>query len=624
MNESIYYLSIQSTSLAHYMSKALILSSRFYKNRPTDIQDIESDYLILSKNKFLNNSNCSIELVLEKEEIDTLVEIENTNIFLYSKPIPISRIKQIYFIDEIQKLKTIDNINRGTAFIPTILSKVIAEENINVDIVIKDKFNYSDELESKIKTYNHVLGGLAFVKHTLDGEYTKNYFSILSHFNSSIGKKNRLAGYDGAFTHKGKVWDKLSPLIYENISEDDVERYAKEEDITIEKSNGVFKYENINNKSITYKLAILNTYGEDSSKRKKTNDLISDCKNGRIPNEKQEGIALIFGINNGYSSFRNSYDKKIVKFKMESLLDYYTIESVFQYVINDKKDNGKFEYIDSLFPNEELVLDISGKAFDLEEYLVNITKYFKENIFNMSLKELLDNLINKFKKKFNEEMNKKDSELKNIKFKIAELNQEVVTKENKLQKQQNIVNQLNEKNDFLNQKLEERDNNINELNKFIEDKDKSISSLKQEVKTKDNELKEQESIIEQLNKDKNILNQKLEEKEKNINTLKNDKKELNKCINEKNIELESLNQNMDNKVQQINNLNKSIENKDDKVTFDEEKERIIIEQTLESYIEYDRKKAPELKKIAKEKGIKYTNKSDTIKSILVHKDNRLL
>ena len=59
MNKYIYYLSIKSTSLAHYFGKALILPSRFYKNR----QSIEDDYLVLSKNKFLNNSNCSIKLV---------------------------------------------------------------------------------------------------------------------------------------------------------------------------------------------------------------------------------------------------------------------------------------------------------------------------------------------------------------------------------------------------------------------------------------------------------------------------------------------------------------------------------------------------------------------------------
>jgi len=534
MNENIYYIPIQSTSLAHYFGKALILPTRFYKKRPSDIQNINSDYLVLSKKKFLNNSNCSIELVLDEEEVNYLSKIKDDNTFLYSKPIPISRIKQVYFRDEIQKLKTIDNINRGTAFIPTTLTKVIEEENINIDIIVRDTFNYSSELESKIKTYNHILGGLTFVKYTLEGKYSENYFSILSHFNSYIinnyiEKKNIFKGYDGAFTYIGKVWDKLSPLIYENISENDVERYAKEENISIDKSNGVFKYELLNEnniKSLTYKLAILNIYGEDSNKRKKTDDLISDCKNGKIPKEKQEDIALIYGINHGYSSFRNQYNKKIVKFKMESLLDYYTIESVFQYVINDKKDNEKFEYIDEIFPDEELVLDIGKEAFNIEAYSTNIFKYFTEKILYVPLKELFHNIINQFKNTFIEEMNKKDSKLENMKLKIEELNQKNVSKEEEIQTINNDMNVT---------------------------KDKEIKALKEK----------------------------------------------------------------------ITELKKSIENIDNKVTFDEEKERIIIEQTLETYLKYDSKKAPEIKKIAKERGLEYTNKSDTIKLILTCKDNRL-
>jgi len=542
MNENIYYIPIQSTSLAHYFAKALILPTRFYKNKPSDIQNIDSDYIVLSKNKFLNDSNCSIELILNKEEVNHLNELEKNTTYLYSKPIPISRIKQVYFRDETQKLKTIDNISRGTAFIPETLSKVIEEASTNIDIVLKDTFKYTPELESKIKTYNHVLGGLSFVKYTFNREYNKNYFSILSHFNNLIKNKinNRFNKYDGAFTHNGDFWSKLSPLLYKNILEEDVLNFADQEKLTIEKSNGIFKYENINNQSITYKLAILNIYGEDSNKRKKTNDLISDCKNGKIPKEKQEGIALIYGINNGYSSFRNQYDKKIVKFKMESLLDYYTVESVFQYVINDKKDNEKFEYIDKIFPDKELVLDIEKEAFDIEKYSRNIFKYFTENVINVPLKELSLNIINRFKNTFIEEMNQKDSEVK-------ELSQNKNILEKNIQKK-------NEENNSLKQQLE----NMQHSSKDLE---KENNDLKQNIKALEEELTE---------------------------------------------------------------LKKSIENTDNKVTFDEKKERIIIEQTLETYLKYDSKKVPELRKIAKEKGIKFTNKSDTIKLILTHKDNRLL
>jgi len=406
MNKNIYYLSINDTSLAHYMSKAIILPSKFYKNRPKDFQDTTQNCLILSKEKFINKSNCSVELILNEEEKKYLTELKNKNIYFYSYPIPISRINRIYFFDKIQKLRTIDNINRGTAFIPEKLIEVIEKNNININIINNNNLNYGLELESRIKTYNHILGGLAFVRYTIDGEYTKNYFSILSHFNNFIKSQivTRYDKYDGAFTHSGEFWSRLSPLLYQHILEQDVLKFSKQENVYIEKLNGIFKYENINNKTITYKLAILNTYGEESSNRKKTNDLISDCKNGKIPKDKQEGISLIYGINNGYSSFRNQYDKKIVKFKMDSLLDYYTIESVFQYVINEQKNNQKFEYIDENFSDDKSILDIQ-----------------KENKETISPVEKLKIDFQEFKILFNKEITKKDKEIEELRNRIEEV-----------------------------------------------------------------------------------------------------------------------------------------------------------------------------------------------------------
>ena len=107
----------------------------------------------------------------------------------------------------------------------------------------------------------------------------------------------------------------FTPLLYEDITEQDVLTFSQKENIGINKLNGIFKYEAIKDSSITYKLAILSVYGEDSTKRKKTNDLISDCNNMKIPKNKQEGIALIYGINNGYSAFYNTYDKKNSKIR---------------------------------------------------------------------------------------------------------------------------------------------------------------------------------------------------------------------------------------------------------------------------------------------------------------------
>lgn len=407
MNQNIYYLSIQSTSLAHYLNMAIILPSRFYKNRPSDIQNTSNDYLILSKEKFLNDSTCSIEIILTDNEMKNIIQQNQENIFLYSNPIPISRIKKIYFIDETQKLITLDNINKGTAFISETIISIDKKQDYTYKIEENIDFEYSNELEEKIKLYNQFLGGLAFVRYDMEGKYLKNYFSILSYFNNSIKKlyqnyNNQIyTKYNGAFTSKGDFWSILSPLLYKEISDNDVYHFSKKENVSIKKSNGIFQYQSVNNKdSITYKIAILNTYGEDSSKRKSTNDLINDCKNGKIPTEKIEGISLIFGINNGYSNFRNQYNKKIVKFKMDSLLDYYTIESIFQYILNDTKDNQNFEYIDNIFSDEKLIIDM---PLDKDITIKELNEKFQEFqiIFDKKLIEKdkeIEQLQNKLKK----------------------------------------------------------------------------------------------------------------------------------------------------------------------------------------------------------------------------------
>ena len=87
-----------------------------------------------------------------------------------------------------QKTKTISQINRGAGFVPESLTSITKKENsymININKVIDVKnFKYPEELETKIKTYNQMLGGIAFMRFSIfKNEYSSNYFSTLSFFN---------------------------------------------------------------------------------------------------------------------------------------------------------------------------------------------------------------------------------------------------------------------------------------------------------------------------------------------------------------------------------------------------------------------------------------------------------
>ncbi|RLA78983.1 MAG: hypothetical protein DRG78_13860 [Epsilonproteobacteria bacterium] len=446
MNYKIYYLPINSTSLSHYISKAIMLPSRFYTNRPLDIQSEIGDYILLSNKKIINNTDCSIEVVINNEENKNYIEAtDDPNIFIYKRPIPISRIKSLSFIDELQKTITLSQINRGAGFIPEILANIIVKENndsIDISKVINIKnFKYNAELETEIKTYNQILGGIAFMRFSIfNNEYSSNYFSTLSFFNKIIEEKYKINNKDiytgliGAFTGNGsKMWTQLYPLIYEDIINKDVEDSALRDNINIEKSNGIFKYELLaENHSLTYKLAILNIYGKGKNKRKSIEDLILDFKNGKIPEDKIEGISLIFGINSGYSNFYNQYTlngiKKIVKFKLNSQFDYYTIESIFQYIFNDKKENRKFEYIDEWCPNnnvknasnifEEIVIKEQNNQILSLEYLQNILQQ------DLKVSEIIKKVFHDTKKEVN------NYELNSIVEEKDEIIQDLITNEN--------------------------------------------------------------------------------------------------------------------------------------------------------------------------------------------------
>ncbi|MDQ7046618.1 MAG: hypothetical protein Q9M39_03010 [Sulfurovum sp.] len=209
-------------------------------------------------------------------------------------------------------------------------------------------------------------------------------------------------------------------FIIRKISQKDVDNIAKKENVIIEKLNGIFQYQDVDKiNSITYKLAILHNYGEDSTKRKKTNDLLYEFKTGKIPKDKVEGISLIYGINNGYSSFYNFYDKKIVKFKMDSLLDYYIIESIFQHIINESKENREFKYIATIFPEQKLILSVDNIKQKEEKYqsLESLLSFVKNSIFEMTPKELITKIWKEFKKLLDE----KDSEIQELNNKVLQL-----------------------------------------------------------------------------------------------------------------------------------------------------------------------------------------------------------
>lgn len=359
--EKKYYLPINSTSLAYYFGNACIKPGKYFDNKPDDLQDKFNDFILITTCFGTQQTDCCLELVLTKQEIEDLNDINN-GWFLYDKPLPISRIRKIYFTDGERKDKTITNINMSTAFVPNDLIEVVKGfENPKIDNFEKPEDIFINSYADKLKTFDSFLGGLALMR--LAGEeymnYSENYFATLSFFNENIQKDleyykvNIDTRYQGAFNGKNG-FDKVIPYLNKTIDENDVNNIAQEEKQTVQKDKITRIIDLSSLEKWTYTIAVLNTYGVGTeSKKKKIDELILSNFRSNIKAGKSEGIALCYGINRGYSVFSNKYNlgktEKNVKFQLNSQLDYYTIEGIYQYVFNQIKSD-KFYYLDSWCP----------------------------------------------------------------------------------------------------------------------------------------------------------------------------------------------------------------------------------------------------------------------------------
>lgn len=364
--EQIYYIPINSGCLAHYLSKALILPSKYLPNKPEDIQNKLEHSILLSKSKWVKNTDCSIEVVLTTEELKETNNL-TSNLSQLNIPLPISRIKKVYFLDDKQMKTTVWNINNGAAFIS---QNLIAVDDANIEF-LDDGFlqkeilsNSNSEIEKKINRFDTALGGFAFMKvggkkfGTVSSEFSESYFITLSTFNKAIEEQTLKAEkekylnfsrkYIGLFSTNSSEWSKWQPYIYKNIELEDVEEIAEKDDLKIEKKLGLLNIDSIDKQSHLYDIAILATYGD--RKNKSIDDLVNSLHSGDIPDSKIEDIAILFGLNTGYTKFRNKYksgNKEYnIKFKLDCKLDYYTIESIYQFSFHNNRNSNKFEFID--------------------------------------------------------------------------------------------------------------------------------------------------------------------------------------------------------------------------------------------------------------------------------------
>jgi len=358
-----YYLPISSTSLAHYFGCASIKPSKYFDNKPEDLQDKYKDFLLITTHLGTQQTDCCLELVFTDQEVKDLIDVKN-DFYLYEKPLPITRVKKVYFSNKKTKEQTITNIDMSTAFVPNEFIEIKEFENIQATELDMPQDIHIEPYNEPLRRFNGFLGGFALMR--LAGEeymnYSENYFATLSFFNNAIRDelasegKNIDSRYSGAFTGEGG-FQRIFPLLHKVIDEKDIENIAKEEKQTIKKDR-ITRIIDLNNlDKNAYIVAVLNMFGvEGESKKKRIDELILSNFKSEIKPGKSEGIALCYGINRGYSAFTNKYilgeSEKTVKFQLNSQLDYYTIESLYQYAFNGISSE-RFSYLDDWCPKQK-------------------------------------------------------------------------------------------------------------------------------------------------------------------------------------------------------------------------------------------------------------------------------
>lgn len=399
-----FYIHIASDSLAHYLVRGVFCPSRFLSNKNRDIQDQYDSFLLISDKQWNADSDCSIEVTLIEEDIANLMQIQD-NYSVLPDCLPISRLIKIHFADKKKAENVIWNINQGAAFVPEwAISYKYKLKPETVKLTRKNSFpeTYSEQkFKIKMERYDRLMGGLAFMKIGLlnsafkNLDTTANYLSVAAYFNSKIAndlKREKISvntNLQNIFSGKNDIFKYLA----KSISLDDVSELGKKEKQNVQKQFNAIKFESLDPTSLTYKLAILHTFGK--GKVKSDNDLVSGLL-ANTSSDLVEELALVFGLHIGYSNLRNNYssnnDKVEVKFKLNSNLEFYIIESLYNYAFKDHKISDTLEFLENIPQKNQDIK--SNKSFNYIHLLDDYYAYKKQEVVVVSIeKESLTSML---------------------------------------------------------------------------------------------------------------------------------------------------------------------------------------------------------------------------------------
>lgn len=368
-----YLLQVNRIKLQDYVQCGLIVPDKYLHDEcEKDIQSKNSNVLIVSDGYIseLKEEQILIELILTEDEKLKIIEIEN--ICYFDFPLPITRIKKVYTQSKDISNWIIKNIkNSEKGFLPDRLfdvyktkSKIIFPKieykNIEID---KNQSDYSEQ----IRYFDKRMGMFSFVKNTnfyyaddnyYISNYSDNYFSMLS---TLLEKKIVDESFIGLDILKENP--KYKEILYsENQIDKEFIQFTLEGivDLEIKEVFGQLLVPNSVRKTLVlllekklylyYYIGLVYYFKQKSSNQK--DNFKQDIKS-LIPYALAEVSLSMLGIYLGYTNLRASEQIKIedkilnkifandfnIKFKLETKLDYITIETIYNHSFLQQKVN---------------------------------------------------------------------------------------------------------------------------------------------------------------------------------------------------------------------------------------------------------------------------------------------
>lgn len=363
MTSAIYYLPISTAALPHYIGSACIKPARYFSDKPGDIQNLSESHLLLTKQKGYKDTQCCLQLALTQEEEQRLIPIGG-DWFLYDLFLPFSRVMKVLFSDGDKMRNTLANISLSTAFVPENMVALVDGFECGTEPKIPSQSFANTDISKSIGLYDRLMGAFTLMKTAYDNIYIPDsYFGLLGLLNKRVESEAKKA-LGNRYTEKYRMLldrnerDKKIKLLSSNISDKTIADIAQQENQKVE-YNPITRFIKLDSLDrFTYVLAVLNQYGVgQEARRKKIDELILSGFTSGIKPDKSEPVATYYGYNRGYSAFPKNYSSpdattvKDTKFRFDRLLDYYTVESIYRYVVYNQVSD-TFTMFESWWPKK--------------------------------------------------------------------------------------------------------------------------------------------------------------------------------------------------------------------------------------------------------------------------------